>query len=141
VCGKRCCLCLVAQRATDQAHGGVVCIAAGSFRVSIAVQAVAEASYVYTTTKSKAEARALTRCVVGVADVAAARAEFDAGVALVAGIELAREWGNRPANTPPHHAGRCGQGFGQAARVQCKVHGPAEVAKLGMGAFMAVAQG
>ncbi len=26
-------------------------------------------------------------------------------------------------------------------RVQCKVHGPAEVAKLGMGAFMAVAQG
>ena len=49
---------------TDQAHGGVVCIAAGSFHVSIAVQAAAEASYVYTTTKSKAEARALTRCVV-----------------------------------------------------------------------------
>ena len=28
----------------------------------------------------------------------------------------------------------------QATRVQCKVHGPAEVAKLGMGAFMAVAK-
>ena len=110
--------------------------------VSIAVQAVAEASYVYTTTKSKAEARALTRCVVGVADVAAARSEFDAGVALVAGIELAREWGNRPANyATPTMLADAAKALAKQPRVQCKVHGPAEVAKLGMGAFMAVAQG
>ena len=66
--------------------------------VSAGVQAVAEASYVYVTTKSKAEARSLSRCVVGVQDAPAAREDFDAGVALVAGIEFAREWGNRPAN-------------------------------------------
>lgn len=113
-----------------------------SAAVSIAVQAVAEASYVYTTTKSKAEARALIRCVVGVADVAPVREGFDAGVALVAGIELAREWGNRPANfATPTMLADAAKTLAKQPRIQCKVHGPAEVAKLGMGAFMAVAQG
>ena len=78
----------------------VVCFAGTvkSGAVCAAVQAVAEASYVYTTTKSKAEARSLSRCVVGLPDAADAREGFDSGVALVAGVEFAREWGNRPAN-------------------------------------------
>ena len=42
-------------------------------RVSAAVQAVADVSYVYTTTKTKVEARSLSRCVVGVPDAATAR--------------------------------------------------------------------
>ncbi|RLJ40205.1 leucyl aminopeptidase [Acidovorax sp. 106] len=110
--------------------------------VSSLVQAVAEASYVYTTTKSKAEARALVRCVVGVFDVTKVRSEFDEGVALVAGVEFAREWGNRPANhATPTMLAEAAKSLAKQPRVQCKVHGPAEVAKLGMGAFMAVAQG
>lgn len=110
--------------------------------VSALVQAVAEASYVYTTTKSKAEPRALSRCVVGVPDVAKVRSEFDTGVALVAGVEFAREWGNRPANhATPSMLADAAKGLAKQPRIQCKIHGPAEVAKLGMGAFMAVAQG
>ena len=110
--------------------------------VSAGVQAVAEASYVYVTTKSKAEARSLSRCVVGVQDAPAAREDFDAGVALVAGIEFAREWGNRPANhATPSLLAEAARTLAKLPRVQCKVHGPAEVQRLGMGAFLAVARG
>ena len=60
----------------------------------------------------------------------------------MAGIELAREWGNRPANyATPTMLADAAKALAKQPRVQCKVHGPAEVAKLGMGAFMAVAQG
>ncbi|MDH4424947.1 MAG: leucyl aminopeptidase [Acidovorax sp.] len=123
----------------------VVCFAATSVAaqaVSALVQAVAEASYVYTTTKSKAEPRILSRCVVGVPDAAQVREGFDGGVALVAGVELAREWGNRPANhATPSMLADAAKALAKLPRIQCKVHGPAEVARLGMGAFMAVARG
>ena len=67
--------------------------------VGAAVRALADASYVYTTTKPKADARALSRVTVGVpGGLETARPEFSTSVALVAGIEYAREWGNRPAN-------------------------------------------
>ena len=110
--------------------------------VSAAVQGVADGSYVYTTTKSKAEARTLNRCVVGVRDAAEVRDAFDAGVALVSGVEFAREWGNRPANhATPALLADAAKALAKLPGIQCKVHGPAEVARLGMGAFMAVAQG
>lgn len=110
--------------------------------VNAAVQAVAEASYVFTATKSKAEARALSRCVIGVQQPADVREAFDAGVALVAGVELAREWGNRPANhATPTLLANAAKALGNLPRMQCKIHGPAEVARLGMGAFLAVARG
>ena len=122
----------------------VLCFAgkASAGAVSACVQAVAEASYVYVTTKRKAEARSLNRCVVGVQDAPAAREDFDAGVALVAGIEFAREWGNRPANhATPSLLADAARTLAKLPRIQCKVHGPAEVARLGMGAFLAVARG
>ena len=122
----------------------VLCFAgaAQAGAVGAAVQAVAEASYVYTTTKSKAEARALNRCVLGVPDTAAVSEAFDTGVALVAGVEFAREWGNRPANhATPTQLADAAKGLAKLPRIQCKVHGPADVAKLGMGAFLAVARG
>ncbi|UCU97365.1 leucyl aminopeptidase [Acidovorax radicis] len=110
--------------------------------VSAVVQAVAEASYVYTTTKPKAEARALGRCVVGVPHIAEAREAFDNGVALIAGIEFAREWGNRPANhATPNLLADAAKALAKWPRIQCKVYGSADVARLGMGAFMAVARG
>ncbi len=122
----------------------VVCFAGvvANGAVSAVVQAVAEASYVYTTTKPKAEARALGRCVVGVPNTAEVREAFDNGVALVAGIEFAREWGNRPANhATPTLLAEAAKTLAKMPRIQCKVHGNAEVARLGMGAFLAVAQG
>lgn len=122
----------------------VLCFAASAAAdvVAALVQAVADATYVYTTTKPKAEARSLTRVVVGVTDPTEARVGFDRGVALVAAVELAREWGNRPANhATPTMLAEAAKALARQPRVQCKVHGPAEVAKLGMGAFLAVARG
>ncbi|MFN4118066.1 leucyl aminopeptidase [Acidovorax sp.] len=110
--------------------------------VSAAVQAVADVSYVYTTTKPKADARSLTRCVLGVPQATDVREEFDSGVALVAGIEFAREWGNRPANhSTPSLVADAAKSLAKLPRIQCKVMGPAEVGRLKMGAFMAVARG
>jgi leucyl aminopeptidase len=128
---QRVVLCFASPAATDA--DGVVCAA---------VQAVAQASYVYVTTKSKAEPRKLGRCIVGVPNAAQVRDDFDQGVALVAGVEFAKEWGNRPANhATPTKLADAAKTLAKLPRIQCKVHGPAEVARLGMGAFIAVAQG
>ena len=110
--------------------------------VRAAVIAAADASYVYTTTKPKVEARSIRQVVIGVADASAVKAAFAEASATVAGIELAKEWGNRPANhcTPTLLAGAA-QALGALPRIQCEVLGPKEVAKLGMGSFAAVAQG
>ena len=63
-------------------------------------------------------------------------------LALVAGVEFAREWGNRPANhATPSLLADAAKTLAKLPRVQCKIHGPAEVARLGMGAFLAVARG
>lgn len=122
----------------------VVCFAgmARPESVAAAVQAVAHASYVYTTTKPKAEARTLNRVVIGVADTAAVTEAFDHSAAIVVGVEYAREWGNRPANhATPTLLADAAKALAKHPGIQCKVMGPADVAKLGMGAFMAVAQG
>jgi leucyl aminopeptidase len=62
--------------------------------------------------------------------------------ALVAGVELAKEWANRPANhATPTHLADAAKSIAAGRHFKCEVLGPKEVAKLGMGAFMAVAQG
>jgi leucyl aminopeptidase len=109
------------------------------------VQAVADASYAFTTTKPKADARVLDRVTVGVAEdvIAGLRGSFDQALAVVAGVELAKEWGNRPANhaTPTLLAGAAKALAQRGSGIQCEVLGPREVARLGMGSFMAVARG
>ncbi len=121
-----------------------ICFAvpAGAEAVHAAVLAAAEASYVYTTTKSKAEGRKIQRVVLGVADAAQARPWFERATAAVAGIELAKEWSNRPANhATPAMLAQAAKGLAKGPKLKCEVLGPKEVAKLGMGAFMAVAKG
>lgn len=117
--------------------------AAGSVRA--AVLAVADASYVYTTTKSKVEARSLARVTLAVPKSVAKEAvqdEFQRATATVVGVELAKEWANRPANhATPTHLGTAAQALAKLPRITCQVLGPKEVAKLKMGSFMAVAQG
>lgn len=123
----------------------VVCFAGNSDAAAVraVVAAVADASYVYTHTKPKAEARALSKVLVGVQDTAAVQAAFDRASAIVLGAELAKEWANRPGNyaTPTHLAGAAEDLAKHASKISCEVLGPKEVAKLGMGSFMAVAQG
>ncbi len=115
---------------------------ASSGAVRAAVTAVADASYVYTTTKSKPEGRTLARVIVGLPLAAAGKAEFAQAVATVAGIEMAKEWANRPGNhATPTLLAQAARSLSRLPKISCQVLGPREVAKLGMGSFMAVAQG
>ncbi len=110
--------------------------------VRAAVSAVSEASYVYVSTKSKPEGRAIAKVVVGVADAAAYKADFAAARGAAHGIEFARELGNLPPNlATPTRLGEEARKLGKLGGFQVQVLGPKEVAKLGMGSFMAVAQG
>jgi leucyl aminopeptidase len=122
----------------------VVCFAgaANADAVRAVVLAVADSTYVYTTTKSKPQPRSLQKTLIAVRNVAEVKAVFDRTVAVVAGVELAKEWANRPANlaTPTDLAGAA-QALAKHSKISCTVLGPREVAKLGMGSFMAVAQG
>ena len=110
--------------------------------VRAAVVACGDASYAYTTTKSKVTPAKLQRIVVAVTHAADAAAGFDKGIALVTGIDLAKEWANRPSNhaTPTLLAGAA-KALAKLGSIKVDVLGPKEVAKLGMGSFMAVARG
>ena len=110
--------------------------------VRAAVLAAADVSYVYTTTKPSAEGRKIARVLLGVPDAAAVKAAFEHAVAAVVGVELTKEWANRPANhATPTLLADAAKALGKLPRVTCEVLGPKEVAKLGMGAFIAVAKG
>ena len=104
--------------------------------------AVADASYVYTHTKSKPEPRTLQKVLVAATNASEVKASFDIGAATVPGVEFAKEWANRPANyATPTLLGQAAQSLAKFAKISCEVLGPKEVAKLGMGSFMSVAQG
>ncbi|WP_284335509.1 leucyl aminopeptidase [Comamonas sp. NoAH] len=110
--------------------------------VRAVVQCVSDVSYVYTLTKPQAKACALSKVTVGVEDKRAHAQVFEQTVAVALGQALAKEWGNRPANhATPSLLSKAAKELAQHAQIECKVHGPKEVAKLGMGAFLAVAQG
>ncbi len=111
--------------------------------VRAAVSAVADASYSYTTTKSKPEALALQSVLLATTNAAEVQADFGRAVAVVAGVELAKEWANRPANhATPTLLAKAAQGLAtKGSKITCEVLGPKEVTTLGMGAFLAVAQG
>ena len=110
--------------------------------VRAAVAATAEASYVYVATKSKPEGRELQRVTIAVADATQHKAVFAAARAAANGIEFARELGNLPPNhATPTRLGEEAMKMAKAHGLQCEVLGPKEVARIGMGSFMAVAKG
>jgi leucyl aminopeptidase len=122
----------------------VVCFATelSGDAISAAVLALADASYVYTTTKSKPEGRTIATVVVGVPASAGKLPAFNKAVATVRGIELAKEWANRPANyATPTLLAQAAKALAKLPNTKCEVLGPKQVAKLGMGSFMAVAKG
>ena len=54
-------------------------------------------------------------------------APFERAVAVSVGVELAREWGNRPANhATPNLLAQAAKGLAKHPGIQCKVLGPAE---------------
>ncbi len=136
---------VAAMGAIKGAKAGKLGVYAGSLgvaAVNAVVQAVADASYVYTATKSKGEGRSIRHVDVGVTDAGAVRSGFELGCATARGVELAREWANRPANhATPTLLAEAAQRLAKKPRLSCEVLGPEQVAELGMGAFMAVAQG
>lgn len=110
--------------------------------VRAALTTLADVSYVYTTTQSKPEGRSLRDVTFTCPLDKSVRDTFDRAVAAVMGIELAKEWGNRPANhATPTDLAQAARALSKLPRIKCQVLGPKEVAKLGMGAFQAVAQG
>ncbi|MDB5860144.1 MAG: pepA [Ramlibacter sp.] len=116
--------------------------ASGADGVRAAVCATADSSYVYVTTKSKPEGRELKKVVVGVADAAVQRAAFVRAKAAAAGVEFARELGNLPPNyATPTRLGEEAKKLAREHGFKVEVMGPKEVEKIGMGSFMAVAQG
>jgi leucyl aminopeptidase len=107
------------------------------------VSSLADASYSYTSTLSKPKPRTLKQVVVSAHTVTAGLREALAHAqALVAGVEVAKEWANRPANhSTPTMLADAAKSIAKGASFKCEVMGPKEVAKLGMGAFLAVAKG
>lgn len=126
------------------AHLGVVAtlVALDNDGLRAAIQAAAEASYVFTTTKPSAKPRALARVSFGVTDAGALRDGLRLGKALVAGVEFAKEWANRPANhATPTLLGEAAKKLARGGAIKAEVLGPKQVEALGMGSFMAVARG
>ncbi|AVO34745.1 leucyl aminopeptidase [Ottowia oryzae] len=132
------------------ANALTICFAAAASpdAVAAAVGASCDALYQYTTTKGHTKASpapkvSLKNVALGVPDASAVRQAFDKALGVAHGVEFAREWANRPANyaTPTLLAQAAQQLAKPARRISCDVLGPKEVAKLGMGAFQAVAQG
>ena len=110
--------------------------------VRTAVVACGDASYAYSTTKSKNTPEKLKRVVVGVNDASHDKSEFLRSIAVVKGLDLAKEWANRPANhATPAKLANAAKELGKFSNIKVEVMGPKEVEKLGMGAFIAVAQG
>ncbi|MFT7774364.1 leucyl aminopeptidase [Roseateles sp.] len=105
----------------------------------------ADAVYLYRHTKPSAPAApklAKLALLVGKSEQKAAKAGLARGEAIASGIELARECANRPANyATPTYLGQVVQGLGKTHGLKVEVLDRKAVEKLGMGSFLAVAQG
>jgi leucyl aminopeptidase len=129
---------------TSGAKRLVICLPADAKddAVRAAVSATAETSYVYVATKSKPEGRELQRVTIAVTDASRLQVAFAGARAAANGIEFARELGNLPPNhATPTRLGEEAKKLAKAHGLKCEVLGPKEVAKIGMGSFMAVAKG
>ena len=104
-----------------------------------------DAVYLYRHTKPSAPAAPkLTRLtlLVGKTEQKAAKAGLARGEAIAAGVELARECANRPGNyATPTYLGQVVQDIGKTHGLKVEVLDRKAVEKLGMGSFLAVAQG
>ncbi len=109
------------------------------------VMAAADCLYLYRETKPSAAAASRLRTVSLVCSktqTAAVAAGLRTGQALAAGTTLAREWANRPANhCTPSHLAQQARKLGKDHGLKVEVLDRKDCEKLGMGSFLAVAQG
>lgn len=101
------------------------------------------ASYAYDFTKSEKDKKEKVTIKIGGADIKALKEGMQRGLGIAAGVELAKELGNRPSNlmTPTALAEAAKKIAKEHKKVSVKVLGLKEVEKLKMGAFTAVAKG
>jgi leucyl aminopeptidase len=99
------------------------------------------AAYEYTATRSaKAE---VTLAKVGLSAPAALAKELERGIAIAAGVQLARELGNLPPNicNPGYLAEQARKIAAEHENVSCEILERAEMEALGMGSLLAVSRG
>ncbi len=127
-----------------------VCVAVAGDDVDAAqaealVAAASHATYVYRATKpTAAQAWKLQRVslVCGAANQAAVQEALRRGQAIAQGVALACECANRPGNVAtPSYLAEQARKLGKQHGLKVQVLERAQVAKLGMGSFLAVAQG
>jgi leucyl aminopeptidase len=124
---------LAGAGALTEAHAEAVATAGG------------DAVYLYRHTKPSAGphsklARITLLCTR--ADEAAVTYGLKRGAAVVAGVTLAREVANRPGNhCTPTQLAEHAEELARSMKLKAEVLGRKEIEKLGMGAFLAVAQG
>lgn len=101
-----------------------------------------QTGYRYSATRKAEDGATPSQLSLAAADTQPLQAAFEQASAIAAGVELARDWGNRPANhaTPTHLVG-VAQALAKFAKIKCTVHDAADLARLGMGALLAVARG
>ena len=117
----------------------------GAHYVQATVLSAHEACYQYRFTKPSAgpapQIRRVTLLVASSA-VSTSRQALAQAQQVAAGVDLAREWANRPANhCTPTLLARQAQAVGREVGISVKVLDKPALQKLGMGSFLAVAQG
>ncbi|HEX4235302.1 MAG TPA: leucyl aminopeptidase [Caldimonas sp.] len=117
----------------------------GAAHAEAAVVAAVDAAYLYTHTKPSATpawtpSSVTLYCQRG--EQKAVQQGLRRGEAIAGGITMAREFGNRPGNVcTPTWLGQQAKKLGKQLDLDVEVLDKKEIEKLGMGAFLAVAQG
>ncbi len=139
---------LAALKAGGSKHLAVALAGAGEASAAQAeslVTVVNDATYVYRHTKPSAPAAGALAKVTLLSDKASAKAVAQGlarGQAIAAGVTLARELGNRPGNhCTPTYLGDQAKKLGREFGIKVEVLDRKAIEKLGMGSFLAVAQG
>ncbi len=110
-----------------------------------AMLAAADATYLYTHSKPSATPGWALKSLTLLGSRSGARAAQQGlrrGAAIAAGVKLAREFANRPGNhCTPTWLGQQAKKIGKELKLDVEVLDRKEIEKLGMGSFLAVAQG
>jgi leucyl aminopeptidase len=117
----------------------------GEAHAEAAVIAAADVAYLYTHTKPSAPAPWAPKSVTlycAKADDKSVQRGVRRGAAIAAGVTMAREFGNRPGNVcTATWLGQQAKKLGKQFDLSVEVLDKKDVEKLGMGSFLAVAQG
>src|SRR6478736_5726612 len=120
-------------------------IALGAGHAEAAVVAAADVSYLYTHTKPSATPGWTPTSITLFCQRSEAKPVQQGlrqGSAVAAGVTMAREFGNRPGNVcTPTWLGQQAKKLGKQFDLEVDVLDRKEIEKLGMGSFLAVAQG